>query len=147
MEKNEFLEKYAVEENDFMKTGLSWDEMLAIRKDHIKNRERLAAAAKYVAERLNTIGQVHTIKTRIKDPDHLMEKMIRKKLENPGMIINLKNYSLMICDLVGVRALHLFKEDWQIVHDFIVHTLELQKKPVANICEGDHEEFINRFIR
>jgi len=59
-----------------------------------------------VAERLTTIGQVHTVKTRIKDPDHLIEK---------------------------------------IIHDFIVHTWDLQKKPVANICEGDHEEFITRF--
>jgi putative GTP pyrophosphokinase len=61
------------------------------------------------------------------------------------MTIDIKTYSRMITDLVGVRALHLFKEDWHIIHDFIVHTWDLQKKPVANICEGDHEEFINRF--
>ena len=145
MEGNEFLEKYAIEEDTFTKTGLSWDELLAIREDHVKNRQRLDAAAQYVAERLNTIGQVHTIKTRIKDPDHLMEKIIRKKLESPVMVINRTNYSRMICDLVGVRALHLFKAEWQIVHDFIMHTWDLKKKPVANICEGDHQEFINRF--
>jgi ppGpp synthetase/RelA/SpoT-type nucleotidyltranferase len=145
MDKKAFFEKYGIDEKDLQRTGLEWYELVAIRDDHINNRERLAAAAAYVAERLNSIGQAHTIKTRIKDPDHLIEKIIRKKIEGLPMTINLKSYSSVIGDLVGVRALHLFKEDWQIIHDFIVKTWDLKKKPVANICEGDHEEFIRRF--
>ncbi|MBW2003640.1 MAG: GTP pyrophosphokinase [Deltaproteobacteria bacterium] len=145
MEIKDFLEKYGIDENDLTKAGLDWDELMSIKEDHLNSRDRLAAAAGYVAERLNTIGQVHTIKTRIKDPDHLIEKIIRKKREGSTMTIDLKTYSRMITDLVGVRALHLFKEDWHVIHDFIVHTWDLQKRPVANICEGDHEEFINRY--
>lgn len=145
MEKNDLFEKYGIDENDFAKAGLDWDELVAIRKDHLNNRDRFTAAARYVAERLNTVLPVHTVKTRIKDPDHLIEKIIRKRIQDPTMIISLKNYPLVVKDLVGVKALHLFKEDWRIIHDFIVHTWDLQKKPVANICEGDPEEFITSF--
>ncbi|MFW6115290.1 MAG: RelA/SpoT domain-containing protein [Thermodesulfobacteriota bacterium] len=145
MEKQQFFEQYGIQQDNFAKTGLTWNELEAIRADHIKNRDRLEAAAKYVAERLNTLSQVHTIKTRIKDPDHLIEKIIRKKIEDPNMTIGVKGYCRTIKDLVGVKALHLFKEDWQKIHDFIVCTWNLQKKPVANICEGDNEEFVNRF--
>lgn len=104
MERNGFFEKYGVDEDDFTKTGLDWNELVAIREDHTKNRDRLGAAAGNVAERLTTIGQVHTVKTRIKDPDHLIEKIIRKKIQDPTMRIGLKSYSLVIKDLVGVKA-------------------------------------------
>jgi len=90
MEKNDLFEKYGIDENDFAKAGLDWDELVAIRKDHLNNRDRFTAAARYVAERLNTVLPVHTVKTRIKDPDHLIEKIIRKRIQDPTMIISLK---------------------------------------------------------
>lgn len=145
MEKQEFLKMYAIRDAEFESTGLSWDELALIKKDHLRNTDRLEAAARYVADRLSTVGQLHTVKTRIKDPDHLIEKIIRKKTKHPQVIIDLKNYSRIITDLAGVRALHLFKEDWGTIHEFIIHTWDLQKRPVANICEGDHEEFVERF--
>lgn len=145
MEKQEFLRMYAIRDAEFEDTGLSWEELVRIKRDHIRNTDRLEAAARYVADRLSTVKQLHTIKTRIKDPDHVLEKIVRKKTKHPEVIIDLKNYSHIITDLAGVRALHLFKEDWETIHEFIIHTWDLQKKPVANICEGDHEEFVDRF--
>ena len=45
MDKNEFFKKYGINEGDFEKTGFDWYELVAIREDHLNNRERLAAAA------------------------------------------------------------------------------------------------------
>ncbi|RLB81837.1 MAG: hypothetical protein DRH17_07695 [Deltaproteobacteria bacterium] len=145
MEEREFFEKYNINESGFNKAGLNWDELITIKNDHIKNRDRLEAAARYVEERLKSIEQVHTIKTRIKDPEHLIEKIVRRTIQDPTLRIDVDNYHEVITDLVGVRILHLFKEDWESIHEFIVGTWDLKEKPVANVCRGDHEEFINKF--
>ncbi|MFO8163691.1 MAG: hypothetical protein ACQEQO_09390 [Thermodesulfobacteriota bacterium] len=33
MEKNDLFEKYGIDENDFTKAGLDWNELVAIRED------------------------------------------------------------------------------------------------------------------
>jgi ppGpp synthetase/RelA/SpoT-type nucleotidyltranferase len=50
-------------------------------------------AAKEIVERLITLKTVHSVKYRIKDPEHLIEKIIRKKLESPRRIYTIENYS------------------------------------------------------
>ncbi|MCF8082314.1 MAG: GTP pyrophosphokinase [Deltaproteobacteria bacterium] len=145
MDKAVFCQEFNINEADLAKIGLDWDELTAIHSDHIQNQHRYAAAAGYVSERLGATGLVHSTKTRVKDPDHLIEKIIRKKLREPHLDITLGNYTQLIPDLAGVRALHLFKEKWQRIHDFIFQTWDLQKPPVANVCEGDFKTFIRRF--
>jgi ppGpp synthetase/RelA/SpoT-type nucleotidyltranferase len=145
MEHEEFLRKFGISRTEFERTGMDWYELDLIKRDHLQNTIRLEAAAKYVADRLRTLAEVHTVRARIKDPEHLIAKIIRKKLEYPDITMNVGTYPRAITDLVGVRALHLFKEDWETIHEFVVHTWDLNKGPVASICEGDHEEFIARF--
>ena len=66
---------------------------------------------------------VHSIKPRIKDPDHLIAKIVRKgakyfqdKVKVTNTIKETKltpdNYMSIITDLIGVRVLHLFKDNW-----------------------------------
>ncbi|MBW1720531.1 MAG: GTP pyrophosphokinase [Deltaproteobacteria bacterium] len=145
MERALFLEKYSIRPEEFERAGLSWEELLAIRDDHRRNQDRLEAAARYVSDRLGTVEEVHSIKTRIKDPEHLIEKIIRKRLEDPTLVLDRETYRFVITDLAGVRALHLFKEDWEKIHEFIIHTWELRRNPVANVCEDDHDRFVKRF--
>jgi len=85
------------------------------------------------------------LKTRIKDPSHLAAKLIRKKLDKPELTFDLSNYDQQITDLIGVRALHLFKADWHPIHEFVTKEWELAEKPIANIREGDPEAFRNAF--
>jgi len=62
--------------------------------------------------------QVHSVKYRIKEPEGLIAKIIKKKLEEPNREITSQNYFHQITDLIGVRALHLFKDHWPFIHRF-----------------------------
>lgn len=63
-------------------------------------------------------GKVHSIRCRIKDPDHLIEKIIRNANKNPGKYycIDAGNYYKIITDLIGIRIIILDKRDWREVH-------------------------------
>ena len=145
MEKKEFFEKYRINENILPNTGLAWSELIGIKEAFEKTRQTLKIDADNVADRLRSFKLIHTVKTRIKDPEHLIEKIIRIKTENPDLLIDIDNYNCIINDLVGVRTLHLFKEDWEAIHQFIIKTWELKKTPVANISAEDSERLIEKY--
>ena len=53
---------------------------------------------------------IHSIKSRFKDPEHLESKLLRKFEE--GNEINKNNLFDKITDLIGVRVLHLYQEQF-----------------------------------
>lgn len=63
-------------------------------------------------------GEVHSIRSRIKQPDHLIAKIIRGVYRNPVKyhLINAQNYKKIITDMIGVRIIILDKRDWRGVH-------------------------------
>lgn len=63
-----------------------------------------------------TFSRVHSVRYRIKNPEHLIEKIIRKRIENNERIIDFKNYKDEITDLIGVRVLHLFKSEYSLIN-------------------------------
>ena len=69
---------------------------------------------------LQTLDGVHSTRVRLKDPDHLLEKIVRKRADKRD--ITIRNYRTEITDLIGARALHLFKTDWPEIHWKIVDT-------------------------
>lgn len=145
MKRQQFFEKYQIHEHALRDNGLVWSELIDIKIDFEKARDKLAIDANYVADRLRTFDRVYTVKTRIKDPEHLVEKIIRGKRENPDISISIDNYTCIINDLVGVRTLHLFKEDWEAIHRSILKTWELKQNPVANIGAEDSERLIETY--
>jgi putative GTP pyrophosphokinase len=145
LQQSEFLNRFCISETQFRRTGLDWGQLVVIRDDYEKNIPELGLDAGYVAERLRPVETVHTVKTRIKSPDHLLEKIVRIKLDDPALEIGTDNYDQVVTDLVGVRALHLFKEDWASIHDFILRTWELKEPPVANSHAEDPPVLIQAF--
>jgi putative GTP pyrophosphokinase len=137
MMKQEFLETFGYTEEEFTKTGLDWGLLESIRDHFVKMRERLDPAGMAVTEVLLKNKNVHSVRMRVKEPDHLIEKLIRKKLEDPSHIVTLEDYSSTITDLMGVRALHLYKEDWESIHELITGTWTTKETPIAYIREGD----------
>jgi ppGpp synthetase/RelA/SpoT-type nucleotidyltranferase len=63
-------------------------------------------------------GKVHSIRSRVKQPDHLIGKIIRGVYRNPAKYhrITVENYKKIITDLIGVRIIILDKRDWRGVH-------------------------------
>ena len=57
---------------------------------------------------------VHSLKSRIKNPEHLRDKLIRKNKQ--GSVITERNLFQQITDLAGVRVLHLYQDQFEVIH-------------------------------
>lgn len=59
---------------------------------------------------------IHSVKSRLKDPEHLSEKVKRKWKKKK---IGPKNLFRAVSDLAGVRVLHLYTEQFSNIHSAI----------------------------
>jgi putative GTP pyrophosphokinase len=137
LSKDDFLQKYNKTTKEFHKTGLDWKMLESIYYNYQEEMPHLEALAVFIFNSLMKTQNVHSVRYRIKDPEHLIEKIIRKKIKNPELDINLENYLNCLTDLIGLRALHLFKEDWDPIHHFITKTWNLLGNGVINYRKGD----------
>ncbi len=138
-----FFEKYNIDPLQFDRSGLRWNDLESISDHYSSVRKDLEATARYTVDNILTCSLVHSINYRIKDNEHLLEKIIRKSVADPGRSIHLENYQQEISDLIGVRVLHLFKEDWSGVHDFISKSWEFAEQPVAYVRKGDSRRIVD----
>lgn len=65
---------------------------------------------------------IHSIKSRLKDPDHLRDKLERK--EKDGREINEENLFQEITDFAGMRILHLYQNQFPLIHASIISQIE-----------------------
>ena len=135
--KDEFLRKYNISKEDFEKSGCVYGDLQGIQEDYLKKYQRYDDAGANLVRILLRFNAVHSVKYRIKDPEHLIEKIIRKKIKTPTLDINLSNYQEKVQDLIGIRILHLFKSDWLSIHQALVENFKQVEKPEANIRRGD----------
>lgn len=61
---------------------------------------------------------IHSIKSRFKDPEHLRDKIKRKAAI--GQIITKVNLFKEINDLIGIRVLYLYQDQFQSIHEQIL---------------------------
>lgn len=66
---------------------------------------------------------VHSVKSRLKNEEHLKDKIIRKKAK--GTIVTSNNLYNEITDLAGVRVLHLYQEQFEIIHNEILKKIKV----------------------
>jgi ppGpp synthetase/RelA/SpoT-type nucleotidyltranferase len=108
---------------------------------YVQRRDELDLFRKQVAEfflksnRLQSgnLPLVHSVKSRLKDEDHLREKISRKFYSGE---INKSNIFEKLTDLAGVRVLHLHTQQFGEIHDAISdHVTEghwkFFEKPIA----------------
>jgi ppGpp synthetase/RelA/SpoT-type nucleotidyltranferase len=145
IEKTDFIEKHQLSEEELSHAQIDWIDLEQIYEDYSAFRPNLEPTASYIADRLRQVSEVHSLKYRVKHPEHLIEKIICKWCDGAG--IDISNYRTEVTDLFGVRALHLFKDDWHPIHDFITSTWDLHEKPVTNIRNGDSERIVESFKR
>ncbi len=146
--KDDFFKKYNIDEKKFNERNLNWNALTEIYKDYLNKIKDLETIAGDVFNRLANSDKVHSVRKRVKNPEHLIEKIIRKSIQKPKLNINIHNYDDIITDLIGIRVLHLFKEDWTTINENIKSIWDLKEKPQANIRKGDLEEsFIHHGCR
>ena len=97
--------------------------------DYMKIKDKLQDHAEHVARILNYCPEVNSVKWRAKDPSGLIKKIIRKKKDltkNPKYAeIDVSNYKTIVTDLIGLRAIFLFKGLWGLVDEYIFKTLNV----------------------
>lgn len=67
---------------------------------------------------------VHSVKSRIKNREHLEEKIKRKMVDG---VITKENLFSRITDLAGVRVLHLYQDQFRVINQLIRDKLYIQK--------------------
>jgi putative GTP pyrophosphokinase len=146
IDQNSFFEKYDIKSDKFADSKLSWDELTKIYNHHSSQIDTLFSATDFLVKSLQRIAAINSIKVRIKNPEHLIEKIIRKTIKDPQRVITIENYQEQITDLIGIRVLHIFKQDWEVIHRHIMEDHELKETPKSYVREGDSQEIRQMFL-
>ena len=158
LDQEKFFNTYKVQEA-FEDSGLSWDTLEKIYEDYTRRLPEMKKIADRLQDEISKVidFHVHSIHNRCKDPEHLIEKIIRKvgvekrqKYKN----INERNYLRIVRDLMGIRILILSKEEWRTVHDFLLkvdedsrYDMHMAEMPRAISVMGIVTFLIIRFIK
>lgn len=137
--KDLLIEKYNISEELIQSAEMTWDDLCEIYEDFSKNKygKYKEIMGDFLSTYLKDINEknefeegkevkIHSIRSRVKDAEHLIVKIIRKKQENQKKYKNLdkNNYEKFITDLIGIRCLVLFKDDWENLHYYILSQFE-----------------------
>ena len=148
-----FLENFNLDKNDLAFCDLKWEMLQLIASDYREYQPALESAAQWMANRLQSCADVHSVRWRVKNTESVIQKIVRKRKEiakieelltNAGLpdlereakmvkleasqkwkAINENNYYDIITDLVGVRALHIFQESCVNIDKFIHATWKI----------------------
>lgn len=142
--KEQFFYIYNIDEEELKRENIKWEDLKAIHDDFIDCKKSYETQADLIADILRAQPKVHSVKTRVKDVRHLIEKVIRKTPERKekygqDFSFTVHNYKDEITDLIGIRVIHIFKEDWEEIHNFIINMWNIVEI-VANVREGDNTE-------
>ncbi|MFA6922517.1 MAG: RelA/SpoT domain-containing protein [Gallionella sp.] len=118
------------------------------RRDEVDLFRRQVADFFLVTKRFNTgiLPLVHSVKSRLKDTDHLRDKIIRKWKDGP---ITPETLFSRITDFAGVRVIHLYSQQFRDIHSAIVeHVAQgywyLNEPPVAYSWDPEATAFFTK---
>jgi len=131
-----------------------FDEMI----NHFKaSQEPFELALKSILDYVETSKKlkelIHSVKFRIKDPDHLKDKLIRKYNEatqkGKAFTITKNNLFSKINDLAGFRIIHLHTKQFEEIDKEIKRLLSDQKwiivkKPTARTWDDESREYFKK---
>ena len=86
MDKHAFLTEYNISEADLLAAEVSWEALALIKAEYQKLEGTMRELGKsFIDEYQYDIEKagIHSYRNRTKDVWHLMEKVVRKKKENP----------------------------------------------------------------
>ena len=129
MDKKVFLAEYSITEEDLAEANITWEELAKIEAEYRKNEGKLRDIGKsFIDEYLYDIetAGIHSYRYRTKERAHLLEKIIRKRKENPEKFAQLDhtNYHKFMTDLIGIRVFFLYREDWKHFHQYLTSRFE-----------------------
>lgn len=144
----DFLNRINVDKGLWQKSASDINSLLEIEKNHCGRSDLLRKSADLYSSIVQSLPRVHSVRSRIKDSSHLLEKIVRKRAlgDEKYNLIDASTYSGKITDLVGIRALHLFKDDCFEVSRGLLGVWSPVEKPIAYIRAGDPDELRQKYI-
>ena len=129
IDKESFFKKYNLGDEDLKEAKITWEELEKIYDSYCQLEPRLREVSKdFVDDYLYDIEKagIHSYRYRTKEPGHLLEKIIRKRREEYQKYreINADNFYKYLTDLIGIRVLFLYREDWINFHRYITSVFE-----------------------
>lgn len=129
IKKQEFFKTYKLTEQDLEDAKITWEELEQICEEYQKMEGKLRDIGKdFVDAYLYEIEKagIHSYRYRVKEPGHLLEKIIRKRKENYEKFADLDahNFYKYMTDLIGIRVFFLYREDWIHFHRYITTVFE-----------------------
>ncbi len=129
IDKYEFLATYNMTEDDLLTANIEWSELELIAEVYKGLEAFLRNLGKdFVNDYLYDIEKagIHSYRYRTKNVGHLLEKVVRKKKEDPKRFagLNHTNFHKYMTDLIGIRVFYLYREDWIYFHRYITSTFE-----------------------
>ncbi len=129
MQKDLFLSTYNLKEADLEDANIGWEELELIAKEYEAIEGHMHALSKeFIDEYLYDIEKagIHSYRYRTKSVAHLLEKVVRKRKENPEKFGGLDhtNFYKFITDLIGIRVFFLYREEWTHFHKYITSRFE-----------------------
>ena len=129
MTKQSFFDTYHLTDDDLLEADITWEELTLIAEDYRKIEDTLREVSKsFIDEYLYDIetAGIHSYRYRIKSVSHVLEKVVRKKRENPEKFkaLDHTNYQKFLTDLIGIRVFFLYREDWVHFHRYLTDKFE-----------------------
>ncbi|QIW10401.1 RelA/SpoT domain-containing protein [Francisella sp. LA112445] len=140
MDIKKILEDTNISSACLKQANISEKKLSEIISDYLSRIDDFKSTASYLANTLQQCDNVHSVRWRVKDASHLLKKIVRKKKEGNKKYadISVKNYLKIITDLIGIRALHLFKNEWEDIYHYVNQKYETHEK-IVYIRKGDNE--------
>ena len=129
MDQQTFLAACDLTECDLQEANISWEELSRIAEEYGKLENSLREIGKsFIDEYLYDIetAGIHSYRYRTKQAEHLLEKVVRKRKENPEKfaLLDHTNYYKFVTDLIGIRVFFLYREDWKHFHHYLTSRFE-----------------------
>ena len=139
-----FLKSYYHDINSVSEIGLDWKNLVSIHDYYRASvMGKLELAAQNVFLDLKTIPKAHIVSYRVKDPEHVVNKAIRKKKED-NRVVTRDNFLDEFDDYIGLRMLHLFKEDWEPIFNSLSEKYKPLETPTVYHRDGDDKGFLEK---
>ena len=167
LDKEAFFKKYSVQEY-FQKSGLDWKNLEDIYDDYVQYRNTeldglCVELENFLMENFNVHSSsngdipLHSIRGRVKSPEHLVEKIIRKRGKEHSYKykdIDVSIFKSIVRDLIGIHILVLAKEEWEGIFDEIVSLfpqndssdIRMVESPKAYTRYGDRDIFKGKIV-
>jgi putative GTP pyrophosphokinase len=129
--------------------------------DYYKSRQDIIGSAleslhiyiSAASAKMPLLDLVHSVKRRMKDPDHLKNKLLRKlaecRKENIEFNYDESNLFSNVTDLAGYRVLHLHTRQLEQIHAELLKVFDdaswdLHEEPFGHVWDQETAEFLER---